>query len=92
MVLRFYVSMNETLLVQIINSGAYLNKKVESCVLTQILFFSYQVKQVSFGSVFQSEINCSFIFKTGVKATNVFMVQLLLNSNFSDQCLTDFTT
>lgn len=38
-VLRFNISVNQALLVQVIYSGADLNEEVESCVLTQILLF-----------------------------------------------------
>ena len=47
-VLRFDVSVNEALFVQVIYTRANLNEKVEGCVLAQVLFFADQVKKVSF--------------------------------------------
>jgi len=39
-VLRFNISVNETLFVHKINARADLNEKVESCIFRQVFFFS----------------------------------------------------
>jgi hypothetical protein len=84
-VLWFDISMNETLLVKIVNSRTDLNEKVKCSVFAQKLFLSDQVEQVTFWRIFQSKIDCGFVFERSVQTTNVLVVQLLLNSNFTNQ-------
>jgi hypothetical protein len=47
-ILRFDVSMNKSLLMQIVNARANLNEEVESRVLAQIFLFTNEIKQISF--------------------------------------------
>jgi hypothetical protein len=82
-VFRFDVSMYQTLLMQVIYARAYLNEKVKSSILGQEPLLSNQVEQISFRGIFKGQINCGFVLETGIKPTNVLMVQLFLDSYFS---------
>ena len=91
-VLRFNISMNQSLLMQIVNARANLNEEVEGCVLAQILFFTNEIKQVALGGVLECQVNGRFVFETRVEATNIFVIQLFLDSNLADQRFFDFAT
>ena len=84
--------MNETLLVKIVNSRTDLNEKVKCSVFAQKLFLSDQVEQVTFGRILQSKIDCGFVFERSVKSTNVLVIELLLNSDFSYQSFFNLAT
>lgn len=71
----------------VVDTRAYLNEEIEGCVFREVLFFPNQIKQVAFAGVFKSKIDRLFIFKAGIQAADVFMVQLLLNSDFANQRL-----
>ena len=43
-IFRLNISVDKSLLVHVVDAGAYLDEKVEGSVLTQVLFFSDQVK------------------------------------------------
>lgn len=75
---------------KVINPRAYLNEEVKSCILAEELLFSNQVEQISFRGVFKSQVNSGFVFETGVKPTDILMIQLFLDSYFSYQRLFDF--
>jgi hypothetical protein len=68
----------------VVNTWADLDEKVESSVLAQVLFFSDQIEQVALWGILQGEVDGFFIFEACVKSANVLVVQLFLNTNFSD--------
>jgi hypothetical protein len=73
-VLGLDISMNETLLMQIVNSGTNLDKEVKCCIFTQELFFSNEIEQISFRGILKSKVNGGFVLKTCVETTNVLMI------------------
>jgi hypothetical protein len=73
-VLWFYISVDQSLLMHVIDSTADLDEEIESGVLTQELLFSDQVEQVAFTGVLESQHNSSLVLKTGVEPTNVLVV------------------
>jgi len=84
-VLRFDVSMDETLFMEIIDSRANLNEKVKCSVFAQKLFFSDQIEQITFGRILKSKVDRCFVFERSVQSTNILVIELLLNSDFSYQ-------
>ena len=82
--------MNQSLLMHVVNARANLNEEVKSRVLWEILFFPNQIKQISFACVLKSKIDSLFVFKACVKTTDVFVVELLLNSDFTNKSLLYF--
>ena len=89
-VFRLNISMNKTLFVHIINTRAYLDEKVESCILTQILLSSDQVKQVAFARILKGQVDGVSIFKRGVESADVLVIELLLNSDLTYESFFDF--
>ena len=83
-VFRFDVPVNKSLLVHVINAGADLNEEVEGRVLAQVLLFANQVEQVAFACVLQRQEYRVFVLERSVQSTYVFVVQLFLNSYFSN--------
>ena len=73
-VLRFNISMNETLFMHKVDTRTDLNEEVKRCIFTEVLLFSNQVEKITFGSKFKSKIYGFFILKTCIKSTNVFMI------------------
>lgn len=88
-VLGLDVSVNQALLVQVIDSRANLNEEVERCVLAQVLLLTYQVEQISFGGVLECKVDRRFVLEGGVEPANVLVVQLLLDPDLSNQGLFD---
>jgi len=76
--------------VHVVDATAHLNEKVKSRVFRQKLFLPDQIKQVAFAGVFQSQVNCGFVFEAGIQPTDVLMIQLLLNADLADQGFLDF--
>ena len=91
-VLGFDVSVDEPLLVHIVNATADLDEKVKRSIFTEELFLPYQIKQVSFACILQSQVNGVLVFKTGIQSTDILVVQLFLNSDFSYKSLFNFVT
>jgi hypothetical protein len=91
-VLWFDISMDQTLFMKIIDSGTNLNEKVKCSIFAQKLFFSDQIEQITFWCILKSKVNCCFVFKRSVKSTNILVIELLLNSDFSYQSFFDLAT
>ena len=68
------VSVDETLLVHIVDAGTHLDEKVEGCVLRKILLFSNKVKQITLTCILQGEVNGFLIFETCVQPANVLVI------------------
>ena len=85
------ISMNKSLLVQIIDSGTNLYEEIKRRILAQKLLFTDEVKQIAFRSIFERQIYGGFVLKARVEPTNVLMIQLFLNPNFSYQRFFDLT-
>lgn len=83
--------MNKSLLVQIVDSGTNLYEEIKRRILAQKLLFTDEVKQIAFRSIFECQIYGGFIFEACVEPTNVFVIELFLNPNFSYQCFFDLT-
>ena len=86
-VLWFDVSMNQTLLVQVVDAATDLDEEVESRVLRKELLPSDEIEQVSLGGVFQSQVNGLVVVKARIQSGDVFVVQLLLDPDLPDQSL-----
>lgn len=89
-IFRLDVSVNQTLFVHVIDTRADLNEKVKSCVFTQVFLFSNQVEQITLACVLKSKVNGFFVLETRIESTDILMVELLLDSYFSNQSLLDF--
>jgi hypothetical protein len=50
-VFRLDVSMDKSLFVHVVDAGADLNEEVESSILTQELFLSDEIEQITFGGI-----------------------------------------
>ena len=85
------ISMNKSLLVQIVDSGTNLYEEIKRRILAQKLLFTDEVKQIAFRSIFECQVYGGFIFEACVEPTNVFVIELFLNPNFSYQCFFDLT-
>ena len=83
--------MNKSLLVQIIDSGTNLYEEIKRRILAQKLLFTDEVKQIAFRSIFERQIYGGFVLKARVEPTNVLMIELFLDPNFSYQRFFDLT-
>ena len=84
-VFGFYVSVNQTLFVHVVDARAHLNKEIKGSILAEKLFFSYKVKEVALTGILERQINSIFILKGRIQPANILMIQLLLNPYFSYQ-------
>ena len=90
-VFGFDISMNKSLLMQIIDSGTNLYEEIKRRILAQKLLFTDEVKQITFRSIFERQIYGVFVFKACVEPTDVLVVELFLNPNLSNECFFDLT-
>ena len=90
-VFGFDISMNKSLLMQIIDSGTNLYEEIKRRILAQKLLFTDEVKQITFRSIFERQIYRCFVFKACVEPTDVLVVELFLNPNLSNECFFDLT-
>jgi len=73
-ILRLDVSMNETLLMKVVDARAYLYEEVERCIFAQKLLPSDEIKQVSFVGIFKSKIYGVLVLETCIQSTYVLVV------------------
>jgi hypothetical protein len=73
-IFRLDISVNETLLVHVVDTTAHLNEEVKGSVFGQELLLTNQVKQVAFAGVLKRQIDGGFVFETGIKSANVFVI------------------
>ena len=76
---------------QIVDTRTNLDEEIECRILAQKLLLTNKVKQVTFGSIFECQIYGGFILKTGIKPTDILVIELFLDPNFSYECFLDFT-
>ena len=62
----FDISMDKTLLVQVVNTGAYLNEEIKCSVFTQVLLFTNKIEQITFRSILKRQVDGRFILKRSV--------------------------
>lgn len=62
----FDISMDKTLLVQVVNTGAYLNEEIKCSIFTQVLLFTNKIEQITFGSILKRQVDGRFILKRSV--------------------------
>ena len=84
-VLRFNVTMDQTLLMQVIDTAAYLDEKVEGRVFREELSLANQIEQVALTRVLQCEVDRVGVAEARVEPADVLVVQLLLNTDLPDE-------
>lgn len=90
-VLWLDISVDQSLLVHVVNATADLNEEVKRHIFLETLFLSDQIEQIAFVAILQGQVNGFFVFEAGVKAADVVVVQLLLNTYFSRNCFLNFS-
>lgn len=89
-VLRLDVAMDQSLLVQIVDTAANLDEEVEGRVLREELGLADEVEQITFARILQREVDGGLVTEARVEPADVLVVQLLLDSNLPNQRFFDF--
>ena len=76
--------MDQTLLVQVIDTAAYLDEEVEGSILGEELGLADQVEQVTLAGILQSEVDRGRVAETRIEPADVFVVELLLDAYLPD--------
>ena len=75
--------MDESILVQEINSGYCLNEEIEGFIFGQHTLLADYIEQVALFHVFKNEVYKLFIFEACEKSNYVYMLQFLLDLDLS---------
>ena len=84
-ILRLDVTMDKTLFVHVVDAGADLDEEVESHVLVEMLLLANQKEEIALACKLKSEVDGLLVFERGVETAQVFVVQVLLDGDFSDE-------
>lgn len=71
----------------VIYARADLNEEIECRVLAEVLLLPNEIEEVALARILEGQVNCVLVLEAGVQSANVLVIQLLLNSDFSNQRL-----